>query len=56
MLTATPDGKNLAALKDLVGRGDLAPVVDRTYPLPDVAAAIRYVEVEHPRAKVVVTV
>ncbi|MFB7467221.1 NAD(P)-dependent alcohol dehydrogenase [Streptomyces sp. NPDC056224] len=56
VLTATPDRKNLAALRELVERGDLAPVVDRTYPLPDVAAAIRYVEVEHARAKVVVTV
>jgi len=32
------------------------PVVERTYPLTDAAEAIRYVESEHARAKVVVTV
>ncbi|WP_373464447.1 zinc-binding dehydrogenase [Streptomyces sp. V4I2] len=31
-------------------------VVDRTYPLGEVPEAMRYLEVEHARAKVVVTV
>ncbi|WP_328927814.1 NAD(P)-dependent alcohol dehydrogenase [Streptomyces sp. NBC_00190] len=56
VLTATPSSQNLAALRELVERGDLAPVVDRTYPLREAAEAIRYLEVEHARAKVVVTV
>ena len=33
----------------------MRPAVERTYPLTDAAAAIRYVESEHARAKVVVT-
>jgi NADPH:quinone reductase-like Zn-dependent oxidoreductase len=31
-------------------------VVERTYPLHDAAAAIRHLEVEHARGKIVVTV
>jgi NADPH:quinone reductase-like Zn-dependent oxidoreductase len=34
----------------------VAPVVDRTYELSEVPDAIRYLEVEHARAKVVITV
>lgn len=56
VLTAVPSRENLEALTELVERGDLSPVVDRTYPLSEAAEAIRYLEVEHARAKVVVTV
>lgn len=56
VLTAEPKRENLAALTELVERGDVFPVVDRTYPLGEAAEAIRYLEVEHARAKVVVTV
>jgi NADPH:quinone reductase-like Zn-dependent oxidoreductase len=31
-------------------------LIDRTFPLEDAAAAIRYVETEHPRGKVVLTI
>ncbi len=34
----------------------LTPVIDRTYPLSEVPEAIRYLEVEHARSKVVITV
>jgi NADPH:quinone reductase-like Zn-dependent oxidoreductase len=44
------------ALRGLVESGAVTPVVDRVYPLGEVGAAIRYVEVEHARAKVVITV
>jgi NADPH:quinone reductase-like Zn-dependent oxidoreductase len=47
---------NLAALRELAESGKIAPVVERTYPLSEAAEAIRYLEVEHARAKVVVTV
>ncbi|MEV0732226.1 NAD(P)-dependent alcohol dehydrogenase [Polymorphospora sp. NPDC050346] len=47
--------KNLATLRDLVESGQVTPVIDRTYPLAEVPAAIRYLEVEHARAKVVIT-
>ncbi|MFE2168932.1 NAD(P)-dependent alcohol dehydrogenase [Streptomyces sp. NPDC059447] len=55
VLTAKPSADNLAALRGLVERGAVTPAVDRTYPLRDGAEAIRYLEVEHASAKVVIT-
>jgi NADPH:quinone reductase-like Zn-dependent oxidoreductase len=54
--TAKPSRANLAALRELIESGAVAPVVDRTYQLSEVPEAIRYLEVEHARAKVVITV
>jgi NADPH:quinone reductase-like Zn-dependent oxidoreductase len=48
--------ENLAALRELAESGKLTPAIDRTYPLSDVPEAIWYVEVEHARAKVIITV
>jgi hypothetical protein len=31
-------------------------LIDRTFSLEDAAAAIRYVETDHPRAKVIITI
>jgi NADPH:quinone reductase-like Zn-dependent oxidoreductase len=50
---AVTDG--LVVLNDLIEAGKVTPVVDRTYPLSETAAAIRYLEGHHPRAKVVIT-
>lgn len=47
---------HLATLRELAESGKLTPVIDRTYRLDEVPDAIRYVETEHARAKVVVTV
>jgi NADPH:quinone reductase-like Zn-dependent oxidoreductase len=55
-LTATPSRANLATLRELAEAGTLTPVIDRTHPLSETAEAIRYVEREHARAKVVLTV
>jgi NADPH:quinone reductase-like Zn-dependent oxidoreductase len=55
-LIAAPSGPHLVALAELIDAGSVRPVVERTYPLKDAAEAIRYVESEHARAKVVVTV
>ncbi|GAA1794679.1 NAD(P)-dependent alcohol dehydrogenase [Luedemannella flava] len=46
----------LATLRTLIEAGRMTPVIDRVYPLSDAAAAIRYLEVDHARAKVVLTV
>jgi NADPH:quinone reductase-like Zn-dependent oxidoreductase len=55
-LTEEPSAENLATLRDLIESGAVTPVVERTYPLPEAAAAIRHVEIDHARAKVVITV
>jgi NADPH:quinone reductase-like Zn-dependent oxidoreductase len=55
-LTEVPSRANLATLRELIESGDVTPVIDRTYPLSEAAEAIRYLEVQHARAKVVITV
>ena len=53
---AEPDAARLTELAAMAARGDIGAVVERTYPLHDAAAAIRHLEVEHARGKIVVTV
>jgi NADPH:quinone reductase-like Zn-dependent oxidoreductase len=44
------------ALRELAESGEVAPVIDRTYPSSEVPEAIRYLDGEHTRAKIVITV
>jgi NADPH:quinone reductase-like Zn-dependent oxidoreductase len=46
---------DVAALKELIAAGKLAPVIDRTYPLSAVVEALRHVDEGHARGKVVIT-
>ena len=48
--------KDLVFLKDLLEAGKVVPVIDRRYPLSDVAEALRYLEEGHAQGKVVITV
>jgi NADPH:quinone reductase-like Zn-dependent oxidoreductase len=56
ILSAAPTGDNLATLRELAESGKITPIIDRSYPLRETPEAIRYLEVEHARAKVVITV
>ncbi len=56
VLEAKPSRENLAALRELVESGKVTPVIERTYPLREAPEAIRYLEAEHARAKLVLTV
>src|SRR5712692_10876350 len=47
--------KDLVLLKDLLEAGKVVPVIDRRYPLSDVAEALRHLEEGHARGKVVIT-
>ncbi|HKE92763.1 MAG TPA: NAD(P)-dependent alcohol dehydrogenase [Povalibacter sp.] len=47
---------DLAILSELMRSGKVTPVIDRTYKLSEVAAAIEYVEKGHARGKVIVDV
>ncbi len=47
---------DLVVLKELMEAGTVMPVVDRTYPLSETAAAVRYLEAGHARGKVVITI
>ena len=48
--------KDLTFLKDLLEAGEIVPIIDRRYPLCDVAEALRYLEEGHAQGKVVITV
>jgi NADPH:quinone reductase-like Zn-dependent oxidoreductase len=53
---AKPGAESFAELAALVEAGSVRAVVERTFTLDDAAEAIRRLEVEHARAKVVVRV
>jgi len=42
-------------MKELLEAGKVVPVIDRRYPLSEVAEAIRYCEEGHAKGKVVIT-
>ena len=51
-----PNKKDLVIMKELIEAGKVVPVIDRRYPLSEVADAIRYYEKGHAQGKVVITV
>lgn len=55
-MTSKPTQKDLLFVKELLEAGKVKPVIDRCYPLSEVAEAIRYLEEGHARGKVVITV
>ena len=56
MGVAKPNQNDLVILKELLEAGKVKSVIDRTYPLSEVADAIRYLEEGHAKGKVVITV
>ena len=55
-LSAQPSGSDLAVVAEMLAAGTVRPVIDATYPLADAATAMRYLEQERPRGKVVLRV
>lgn len=55
-MLAKPNKNDLAFMKELLEAGKVKPVIDRCYPLSQVADAIRYIEEGHAQGKVVITV
>src|SRR5256886_10641770 len=56
MMMADANGKDLSILADMMQSGKLKPIIDRTYKLNELSAAIAYLEEGHARGKVVITV
>jgi NADPH:quinone reductase-like Zn-dependent oxidoreductase len=55
METAKANQKDLVFIQALLEAGKVVPVIDRCYPLREVADAIRYLEAGHAQGKVVIT-
>jgi len=56
MMLATINAEDLLILQKLLEAKKVTPVIDRTYPLTEVPAAIRYIEEGHARGKVIIAV
>ena len=56
MMMADANHDDLTILADMMQSGKLKPVIDRTYKLSEVQAAIAYLEEGHARGKVIITV
>jgi len=52
---SSENSADLRILRDLIESGKIAPAIDRTYPLSEAPAAIRYVQEGRARGKVVIT-
>ena len=54
-MLATVRAEDLEYLRGLIEAGKVRPIIDRTVPLAEAAAAVRYLEQPHARGKVVIT-
>jgi NADPH:quinone reductase-like Zn-dependent oxidoreductase len=55
ILAAKENAADLSALRELLETGKVTPAIDRTYPLSEAAAAIRYLHEGNARGKIVIT-
>lgn len=56
MYLAVANGKGLAQINEWIETGKVKPVIDRSFELRDTPEAFRYLDKEHARGKVVITV
>ncbi len=55
-LVHKPNVEDLVNMKELIEAGKVVPVIDRAYPLSEVAEALQYYVEGNPSGKVVITV
>lgn len=54
MGTTQPNRADRLALKEMLEKGQIVPVVDRTYLLPEMAKAIHYLETLRARGRLII--
>ncbi len=52
---SVPNSEDLLYIKELIESGKVKPVIDRNYPFSETPQALRHLEEEHARGKIVVT-
>jgi NADPH:quinone reductase-like Zn-dependent oxidoreductase len=55
-MLSKPNQKDLVLMTELLQTGKVKPVIDRRYPLGELADAVRYLEEGHAQGKVVIIV
>jgi NADPH:quinone reductase-like Zn-dependent oxidoreductase len=55
-LLARSNSQDLSFIKTLIDKGKVKPVIDRCYPLAQVAEAMRYMEAGHAKGKIIIRV
>ena len=55
LFVGTPNVPDLLVLKEMAETGKIAPVIDRTYPLEEGAAAMAHLDAGHVRGKIAIT-
>jgi NADPH:quinone reductase-like Zn-dependent oxidoreductase len=51
-----PNKQDLTHIKELLETGKIVPIIDKTYPLSEVANALNYLKLGHAKGKVVIKV
>jgi NADPH:quinone reductase-like Zn-dependent oxidoreductase len=52
----SPNAEDLRFMRELLEAGKVTPIIARTYPLSEVADALRFLEEGHAQGKVVISV
>ena len=55
-LTAKPQSKDLVFMKEILEAGKVVPIIDRCYPLQEVAKGLRHLEEGQARGKIIINV
>jgi NADPH:quinone reductase-like Zn-dependent oxidoreductase len=56
MFMATTNTKDLTIIQEFIAAGQVKPIIDKTYPLDEVPAALQYMADKHAQGKIVITV
>ena len=53
---ANPNADDMNELREMIEAGKIVPIIDKTYPLEETPEALRYLQDEHARGKIVIDI